>query len=120
MANLMDHNSNWKVNSVLGSEFVLCTLTVMSVTFFTEVVKYGGVDIDTYGNIMSKMLLSQSYKSPMWCWRRLEKIKWDDHVRNEEILQRVKGDRNILQTITRREVKLSRYRPGVAQRVPGN
>jgi len=23
----------------------------------------------------------------MWCWRRMEKISWTDHVRNEEVLQ---------------------------------
>jgi hypothetical protein len=32
----------------------------------------------------------------MWCWRRMEKISWTDHVRNEEVLHRVKEDRNIL------------------------
>ena len=35
----------------------------------------------------------------MWCWRRMEKISWTDHVRNEEILLRVKEQRNILQEI---------------------
>ena len=32
----------------------------------------------------------------MWCWRRVEKISWIDHVRNEEVLLRVKEQRNIL------------------------
>jgi hypothetical protein len=32
----------------------------------------------------------------MWCWRRMEKISWTDHVRNEEVLQTAKEDRNIL------------------------
>jgi hypothetical protein len=27
----------------------------------------------------------------MWCWRRMEKISWTDHVRNEELLLRVQG-----------------------------
>jgi hypothetical protein len=22
----------------------------------------------------------------VWCWRRMEKISWTDHVRNEEVL----------------------------------
>jgi len=26
----------------------------------------------------------------MWCWRRMEKISWTDHMRNEEVLLRVK------------------------------
>jgi hypothetical protein len=38
----------------------------------------------------------------MWCWRRMEKISWTDRVRNEEVLHRVKEERNILQAIKRR------------------
>jgi hypothetical protein len=26
----------------------------------------------------------------MWCWRRIEKISWTDHVKNEEVLIRIK------------------------------
>ena len=32
----------------------------------------------------------------MWWWRRMEKISWTDHVRNEEVLLRVNEQRNIL------------------------
>ena len=32
----------------------------------------------------------------MWCWRRMEKISWTDHVRNEEVLLRVNQQRNTL------------------------
>jgi hypothetical protein len=32
-------------------------------------------------------------------------ISWTDHVRNEEVLHRVKGERNILHTIKRRKAK---------------
>jgi hypothetical protein len=39
----------------------------------------------------------------MWCWRRIEKISWTDRARNEEILSRVKEERNILHTIKRRK-----------------
>ena len=34
----------------------------------------------------------------MWCCRRM-KISWTDDIRNEEVLQRVKEEGNILQTI---------------------
>jgi hypothetical protein len=34
----------------------------------------------------------------MWCWRRMEKIIWTDHVRNE-----VKEQRNILHEIRKRK-----------------
>jgi hypothetical protein len=39
----------------------------------------------------------------MWCWRRMEKFGWTDRVRSEEVLLRVKEERNILHTIKRRE-----------------
>jgi hypothetical protein len=38
----------------------------------------------------------------MWCWRVVEKIIWANRVSND-ILQRVKEERNILKTIKRRE-----------------
>jgi hypothetical protein len=34
----------------------------------------------------------------------MEKISWTDHVRKEEVLQRVKEERNILHTIKRGKV----------------
>jgi hypothetical protein len=39
----------------------------------------------------------------MWCWRWMEKIIWTDHVRNEEVLLRVKKQRNILHEIIKRK-----------------
>jgi hypothetical protein len=42
-----------------------------------------------------------------WCWRRMEKISWTDRVRNEEVLHRVKKDRNILHAIKRRKTSWS-------------
>jgi hypothetical protein len=27
----------------------------------------------------------------MWCWRRIEKISWNDHVRSEEVLLKSQG-----------------------------
>jgi len=41
--------------------------------------------------------------SEMWCWRRMEKISWTDHVRNEEELLRVKEKRNILHEIRKQK-----------------
>ena len=40
----------------------------------------------------------------MWCWRRMEKISWTDHVRKEEVLLRVNEQRNILHEIRKRKV----------------
>jgi hypothetical protein len=39
----------------------------------------------------------------MWCWRRMEKISWTGHVRNEDVLLRVKEQRNILHEIRKRK-----------------
>ena len=39
----------------------------------------------------------------MWCWRRMEKIIWTDNVRNEDVLFRVKEQRNILHEISKRK-----------------
>ena len=39
----------------------------------------------------------------MRCWRRMEKIRWTDHVRNEEVLLRVNEQRNILHEIKKTE-----------------
>jgi len=41
----------------------------------------------------------------MWCWRRMEKISWTDHVRNEDVLLRVKEQRNVLHEIHKRKAK---------------
>jgi hypothetical protein len=41
----------------------------------------------------------------MWCWRRMEKISWTDHVRNEDVLLRIKEQRNILHEICKRKSK---------------
>ena len=38
----------------------------------------------------------------MWCWR-IEKVSWTDYVRSEEVLLRVKEQRNILHEISKRK-----------------
>jgi len=42
-------------------------------------------------------------QNEMLCWRRMEKISWTDHVRNEEVLLRVNEQRNILHEIRKRK-----------------
>jgi len=39
----------------------------------------------------------------MWYWRKMEKIICTDHVRNEEVLLRVKEQKNILHEISKRK-----------------
>jgi hypothetical protein len=43
----------------------------------------------------------ESFES--WCWRRIEKMSWTDHVRNEEVLLRVSEQRNIVHEIRKRK-----------------
>jgi hypothetical protein len=47
--------------------------------------------------------IDQKYleSSEMWCWRRIETICQTNHVRNEEVLHKVKEKRNILHTTKR-------------------
>jgi len=48
----------------------------------------------------------------MWCWIKMEKISWTDHVRNEEVLLRLKEQRNILHEIRKRkanEIRVTCY-----------
>jgi hypothetical protein len=45
----------------------------------------------------------------MWYWRRMEKISWTDHVRNEEVLLTVKEQRNILHEICNRKANWIGY-----------
>jgi hypothetical protein len=44
-----------------------------------------------------------------WCWRRMEKISRTNRVRNDEILHRVKEERNMLRTIKRRTASCLGY-----------
>jgi len=41
----------------------------------------------------------------VWCYRKME-ISWTDCVRNEEVLQRVKEERNILQMTEERLTRM--------------
>jgi hypothetical protein len=39
----------------------------------------------------------------MWCCSRVERISWTNHVRNKEVLLKVKEQRNILHEISKRK-----------------
>jgi hypothetical protein len=43
----------------------------------------------------------------MWCWRRMEKVSWTDHVRKEKVLLRVNEQRNILHEIRKKKRRLT-------------
>jgi len=56
-----------------------------------------GAETGTVRSVDQKQL--ESFK--MWCWSRMERISWTDRVRNEEVLLRVKEQRNILHEISK-------------------
>ena len=37
----------------------------------------------------------------MWFWRRMEKIKWSEKVKNEQVLERIGEKRTLLNIILR-------------------
>ena len=39
----------------------------------------------------------------MWCWSKMEKIKWLEKVTNEEVLERIEETRTILNNSLRRK-----------------
>jgi hypothetical protein len=53
--------------------------------------------LTSFSKVFEKVIYKSIYE--MWCWRRMEKISWTDHVRNEEVLLRVSEQRNILHKI---------------------
>jgi hypothetical protein len=58
-----------------------------------------GAETRTFRAVSKKNLASFE----MWRWRRMEKVSWTDHVRNEVLLG-VKEQRNILHEINKRKV----------------
>jgi hypothetical protein len=70
-----------------------------------KLVKYCIWRIASYGGeTWTVQKVDQKYLESfeMWCWRRME-ISWTNSVRNEEVLHRVKGERNVLLTIRKRK-----------------
>jgi hypothetical protein len=53
---------------------------------------------------LQKIVQKYLERFEMWCWRRMEKVSCADRVKNEEVMHRVKEERNILETRKRRKV----------------
>jgi hypothetical protein len=57
--------------------------------------------IPLYGAVAwAHQKVDQKYlgSSEMWCWPRLEKNSWTNRARDEEVLDRIKEERNVLHT----------------------
>ena len=59
-----------------------------------------GAEIWTLRAVYQKHL--ESFET--WCWSRMKKISWTDHVRNEEVLLRVNEQKSSLHKKIKREV----------------
>ena len=57
----------------------------------------------SYCSASSTVTAKHQFINKMWCWRRMEKISWTDHMRNKDVLLRVKEHRNILHEIRKRK-----------------
>ena len=68
--------------------------------YFRSIALYGA-ETSTLRAVDQKYL--ESFE--IWYWRGMEKNSWTDHVRNEEVLLRVKEQRNILHEIRKRKAK---------------
>ena len=53
--------------------------------------------------VLIQIKLKLKLDTQMWCWRRMEKISWTDHVRNENVLLRVNEQRKVLHEIRKRK-----------------
>ena len=75
-----------KKRALFTSTFVL-ELTKKLVKYYVWSIALYGAKTWTLRAVDQKHL--ESFE--IWCWRRMEKISWTDHVRNEEVLLKSQG-----------------------------
>ena len=90
----MDKASFNKLRTLVTSTLDLELIKKLAKCYIWSIALYG-VETWTLWAVDQKHL--ESFE--MWCWRRMKKISWTDHVRNEDVLLRVKEQRNILHEI---------------------
>jgi len=91
-----------KIKAIFTSKLDLNLRKEPVMCYIWSIVVYGD-ETGTFRKVDDKYL--ETFE--MWCWIRMAKISWTDHVRSEEVLQRVVEDRNILHTIKRRKANWS-------------
>jgi hypothetical protein len=77
-------------------------------TEWREILSSGGkqqlAQYDSGKRQISQLLdIYNIYCCSIKCSRRMEKLSWTDRVRNEEVLHRVKEERNIVHTVKKRK-----------------
>jgi hypothetical protein len=83
---------------IVNWQYIIFIFLLIFILYILSIALYG-VETWTLRAVDQKHL--ESFE--MWCWRRMEKISWTDHVRNEEVLLGVKEKRNILHEIGKRK-----------------
>ena len=79
-------------------------ISIMLLTAFRACAATGHIYVSDHKTLILSTQVQKCLESfEMWCWRRMEKISWTDHVRNEEVLLRVNEQRNILHDIRKRK-----------------
>jgi len=86
------------MNVLLFSNAVSCVFNVICIVLIWSIALYGA---ETW--TLRSMDKNHLESIEIWCWRRMVKISWTDHVRNEEVLLRAKEQRNILHEIRKRK-----------------
>ena len=81
---LLDHH-------ILHLSRIRVNETSISSTYFLIHLEYGLYGAETRTLRAADQKYLESFE--MWCWRRMGKISWTDHVRNEEVLLRVNEQR---------------------------
>jgi hypothetical protein len=82
-----------KLKNVYSTKLDLNLRKTLFKCYIWNIVLYGAETL-TLWKVDQECLVS--FK--LWCWRRIEKISWSDHVRNE-VSQRVREEGDIIQTI---------------------
>ncbi|KAJ4440262.1 hypothetical protein ANN_08401 [Periplaneta americana] len=91
----MKINANKTKNMVVGRKIQKINLRILN----------EAVDVALYGAKTWTLRRSEEKRIEafeMWIWRRMERVKWTDRIRNEAVLERVGGERMMLKLIRKR------------------
>ncbi|KAJ4427341.1 hypothetical protein ANN_24961 [Periplaneta americana] len=83
-------------NIFMGNAARLSTSNSLKLLIYSS---YSGIMDDRKQKMRKQM--SELYE--MWIWRRMERVKWKDRIRNEAVLERVREERMMLKLIRKRK-----------------
>ena len=80
--------------------------STISIEIRKRLTKFYVWSILTYGSevwTMSKAMKKRLQVMKMWCWRKMLKISWTKKIKDEEVLDRVKAKKELLENIRNRQ-----------------